>query len=82
MALWQENHGSKQGLAVLCGTRPLFAFSDFMSLSIVVPTYNEGPNLRPLVERLTKACKAKGLTFEVCRASCKSVMRRRAAPQQ
>eukprot|EP00434_Breviolum_minutum_P013468 symbB.v1.2.011873.t1/scaffold805.1/size161038/7 len=34
-------------------------------LSVVVPTYNETENLRPLCERLFAACKAAGLTIEL-----------------
>jgi dolichol-phosphate mannosyltransferase len=33
-----------------------------MELSVIVPTYNETDNIRPLCERLFKACKAAGIT--------------------
>eukprot|EP00668_Euglena_longa_P000479 GGOE01000601.1.p1 GENE.GGOE01000601.1~~GGOE01000601.1.p1 ORF type:complete len:282 (-),score=85.63 GGOE01000601.1:249-1040(-) len=35
------------------------------SLSIIVPTFNEAPNIRPLTERLTAACRAAGLIADI-----------------
>ncbi|MBI1824924.1 MAG: polyprenol monophosphomannose synthase [Planctomycetes bacterium] len=35
------------------------------SVSIIVPTYKESPNIRPLVERISLATKAAGLTVEI-----------------
>lgn len=34
-------------------------------LSVIVPTYNETENVRPLTKRLFEACKAAGLTIEL-----------------
>ena len=36
-----------------------------MDLSVVVPTYNEGDNIRPLCERLMTACKQAGINAEL-----------------
>merc|ERR1711907_914615 len=36
-----------------------------MELSVVVPTYNETKNIRPLCERLFKACRAANITVDL-----------------
>lgn len=36
-----------------------------MELSVIVPTYNETDNIRPLVERLTKACQDAEIHLEI-----------------
>jgi dolichol-phosphate mannosyltransferase len=35
------------------------------SLSVIVPAYDEAPNIRPLTERVTAACKAAGLQLDL-----------------
>src|SRR6266536_626984 len=36
-----------------------------LALSVVVPCYNEAPVIDPLYERLTRACAATGLDYEI-----------------